>query len=164
MRFPKPIDTVLHGMTDYTVGSMLMTVFPRLAGISGTRAAGQIRRAGAVHAGYSTMTDYPLGVLKAIPYKAHLALDGIGALALAATPFVTGQWREGRSQWVPHIALSLFELSSLAISDPTGRGDFHGDMDAVRSANREDPSRKIYSGSAAVRPGSAMPVAVAASG
>ena len=44
-----------------------------------------IRTAGAIHAGYSALTDYPLGVVKAIPYKAHLALDGLGALALAAT-------------------------------------------------------------------------------
>ena len=25
----------------------------------------------------------------------------------------------------------MFELASLAITDPTGRGDFHGDVDTV---------------------------------
>ena len=64
--------------------SALMTVFPSLVGISGTTAGTQIRVAGAVHAGYSTITDYPLGTVKAIPYKVHLALDALGAVALAA--------------------------------------------------------------------------------
>jgi hypothetical protein len=152
MRFPRPVDSTLHGATDYTAGTLLMTAVPRLAGVSGTPAARQIRAAGAIHAGYSTLTDYPLGIVKAIPYKAHLAIDAAGALALAATPFVTGQFKRGRSQWVPHVALALFELAALAMSDPTGRGDFHGDVDAVRNANQEDPHRKIYNGDRAVTP------------
>ena len=53
------------------------------------------------------------------------------------------------------MALALFELSSLAITDPTGYGDYHGDVDAVRRANAEDPRRKIYDGTAAVRPAAA---------
>ena len=150
---PRPIDSTLHGLTDYSVGTLLMTAFPKLAGIEGTRAAKQVRVAGAVHAGYSTLTDYPLGIAKLIPYRAHLAIDAVGALALAATPFVTGQWKKGRDQWVPHVALSLFELSSLVMSDPTGKGDFHGDVDAVREANTEDPVRTIHEGPPAVTPG-----------
>jgi hypothetical protein len=67
---------------------------------------------------------------------------------------VTGKWKNGRKQWVPHVALAMFELSSLAISDPTGRGDYHGDVDAVRRANMEDPHRKISNGQPAVRPAS----------
>jgi hypothetical protein len=148
---PRPVDSTLHGVVDYAAGATLMTVFPRRAGIERTRSARQIRMAAAIHAGYSTLTDYPLGVVKAIPFKAHLALDAIGALALAATPFVTGQFRKGRRQWVPHVALAAFELSSLAITDPRGKGDFHGDIDAVRAANSEDPRRKIYEGPPAVR-------------
>jgi hypothetical protein len=147
---PRPIDSSLHGATDYSVGAFLMTAFPKVAGIEGTQSARQIRTAGAIHAGYSTLTDYPLGIVKAIPYKAHLAIDAIGALALAATPFVTGQWKKGTSQWVPHVALSLFELGSLVMSDPTGKGNFHGDVERVRANNTEDPARKIYDGPPAV--------------
>jgi hypothetical protein len=156
MPMPRPIDSTLHGATDYSVGTLLMTAFPKLAGVEGTQSAKQIRAAGAIHASYSTLTDYPLGVVKVIPYKAHLALDALGALALAATPFVTGQWKKGRSQWVPHVGLCLFELSALLMSDPTQKGDFHGDVDAVREANQEDPKRKIYEGPPAVRPASAV--------
>jgi hypothetical protein len=149
---PGPIDATLHGVTDYSVGTLLLTVFPALAGIEGTRSARQIRIAGAAHIAYSTVTDYPLGVVKAVPYRAHLALDALGAIALAATPFLTGQYREGRRQWVPHVALSLFELASLAMSDPTGRGSYHGDVEAVRQANTENPSAKIRDGRPAVAP------------
>src|SRR3954447_9115377 len=147
---PRPVDATLHGVVDYTAGTTLLTAFPRIAGIEGTRSARQIRTVGAIHAGYSTLTDYPLGAVKVIPYKVHLALDAAGALALAATPFVTGQYKQGRSQWVPHVALCLFELLSLAMSDPTGRGDWHGDVEAVRAANSEDPHRKIHEGGPAV--------------
>jgi hypothetical protein len=147
---PRPIDATLHGFTDYTVGTLLMTAFPKLVDVEGTESADQIRAAGAFHAGYSTMTNYPLGIAKLIPFKAHLALDALGAIALAATPFVTGQWKKGTKHWVPHVALCAFELSSLAMTDPTGKGDFHGDVDAVREANTEDPRKKIYEGPPAV--------------
>ena len=152
MPFPRPIDSTLHGATDYTVGTLLMTAFPRLAGVQGTRSAAQIRATGAIHAGYSTITDYPLGILKLVPYKAHLAIDALGAVALAATPFATGQWRKGRRQWVPHVGLCLFELAALALTDPTQKGDFHGDVEAIRRANTEDPHRKIYDGGPALTP------------
>jgi hypothetical protein len=143
---PRPVDATLHGVVDYNAGALLLTAFPKLANIEGTRAARQIRTAGAIHLGYSTLTDYPLGVVRLLPFRAHLALDAVGALALAATPFVTGQFMKGPRHWVPHVALCMFELASLAITDPTGRGDFHGDVEAVREANLEDPHRKIYDG------------------
>lgn len=151
------IDSTLHGVTDYTVGATLLTVLPRAAGIEGTESAKQIRASGAFHAGYSVLTDYRLGAVKLIPYKAHLALDALGAIALAATPFVTGQWKKGRKHWVPHVALAGFELMSLAMSDPSGRGASHGSVDAVREKNALDPRSKIDDATPAVRPGSAQP-------
>jgi hypothetical protein len=149
---PRPVDATLHGVVDYTAGTTLLTAFPRIAGIAGTRAGRQVRIAGAVHGGYSALTAYPLGAVKAIPFKVHLALDAAGALALAAVPFLTGQWREGRRQWLPQLGVALFELASLAMTDPTGRGDYHGDVEAVRAVNMEDPRRKIREGPRAVHP------------
>jgi hypothetical protein len=153
--WPRPIDAALHGVTDYSAGLTLMTVFPKLAGIEGTESARQIRISGAIHAGYSTLTDYPLGVVKVIPYKVHLALDALGAIALAATPFITGQYKKGRSHWLPHVGLCLFELGSLLLTDPTGRGDYKADVEKVREANMEDPHRKIHDGPPAVTPATA---------
>jgi hypothetical protein len=152
---PRPIDSTLHGVTDYTVGTTLLTVFPKLAGIEGTESATQVRISGASHLAYSMVTKYPLGAVKLLPYKAHLALDAVGAIAIAATPFVTGQWKKGPKHFVPHLALAAFELQSLLMSDPTGLGNYHGDVDTVREANQEDPKRKIYEGPQAVRPKSA---------
>jgi len=152
---PRPVDATLHGVVDYSAGAFLLTAFPKLAGIEGTRSARQVRISAAAHAAYSTLTKYPLGIVRVIPFQAHLALDAVGAIALAATPFATGQWKKGTQQWLPHVGLALFELSSLAMTDPTGRGDYHGDVEAVRSANMEDPHRKIYNGARAVTPATA---------
>jgi hypothetical protein len=152
MPFPRPIDSTLHGVTDYTVGTLLMTVAPKLAGVEGTASAAQMRLTGAAHVGYSTLTDYPLGIVKLIPYKAHLAIDALGAVAIAALPFLTGQYKKGPKQWVPHVALAAFELSSLLMTDPRGKGDFHGDVEAVRAANDLDPHAKIHDGGPAVTP------------
>jgi hypothetical protein len=149
---PRPIDSTLHGVTDYTVGALLTTVLPKLAGVEGTESATQMRIAGAVHAGYSTLTDYPLGIVKLIPYKAHLAIDALGAIAIGALPFITGQYRKGPKRFVPHLALAMFELQSLMLSDPRGKGDFHGDVEAVRAANELDPHSRIYNGAPAVAP------------
>jgi hypothetical protein len=33
MPFPRPIDSTLHGVTDYSVGTFLMTALPRVADI-----------------------------------------------------------------------------------------------------------------------------------
>ncbi len=155
MRMPRPVDSTLHGVIDYSAGTFLLTAFPKLAGLEGTRSARQIRTAAAIHAGYSTLTDYPLGIVKLLPFKAHLAIDAIGALALGSTPFVSGQYKKGRDQWVPHVALCAFELASLAMTDPRGKGDFHGNVDAVREANMEQPHRKIYDEPRAVTPAAA---------
>ena len=148
---PRPIDATLHGVVDYLAGANLLTAFPRLARIEGTRSAKQVRTAGAAHVAYSALTDYPLGIVKVIPFKIHLALDAFGALALAATPFVSGQEKNGRRAWLPHVSLAAFEMASLAMTDPSGKGDFHGDVEAVRRANTESPHRKIYEGPRAVR-------------
>jgi hypothetical protein len=150
MPFPRPIDSTLHGVTDYTLGALLLSVLPRVAGVEGTESATQMRVAGAAHAGYSTLTDYPLGVVKLIPYKAHLALDALGAVAVGALPFITGQYRKGPRHFVPHLALAAFELQSLLLSDPRGKGDFHGDVEAVRAANELNPHSRIYNGGPAV--------------
>ena len=153
---PRPVDATLHGVVDYSAGTFLLTAFPKLAGIEGTRSARQVRVSAAVHAGYSTLTKYPLGLVKLIPFQAHLALDALGAVALAATPFVTGQFRKGRREWVPHVALCLFELGSLVLTDPSGLGDSKLDLaDKAHAHNQEDPGRKINADAPAVTPAAA---------
>lgn len=45
MPFPRPVDQTLHGITDYTPATTLLTVFPRLANLEGTESARQVRPA-----------------------------------------------------------------------------------------------------------------------
>jgi|tagenome__1003787_1003787.scaffolds.fasta_scaffold20879416_4 hypothetical protein len=59
---------------------------------------------------------------------------------------------EGCEPVAPAPRLALFELASLAITDPTGRGDWHGDVEAVSRSKMEDPGRKIHDGRRAVTP------------
>jgi hypothetical protein len=150
----RPIGAVMHGVTDYTVGSALATTVPRLLGVQGTPAGRQIRAAGAMHLGYSVLTDYPLGVVRKLPYRAHLAMDVAGALALGAAPFVTRSHRLGRRQWLPQVAIAAFELAAVVLSDPSGRGAMPADSqadgtrhegvhwpgDPVRAAKERDPA------------------------
>ena len=52
--------------------------------------------------------------------------------------------------------IHVFELLSVALTDPTQKGDFHGDVDAVRRANTEDPHHKVYERAPAVARARAM--------
>src|SRR3712207_6550897 len=117
----RPIDPTLHGVMDYSTGAMLQ-LLPKALDVEGSTAAKTLRIAGGVHGGYSLFTDYPLGIVKAIPFPVHLGLDTAWALALGAAPFVTGEWKKGRRHWLPHVLLALYELGSIAMSEP-GEGN-----------------------------------------
>ena len=150
---PRPIDATLHGVVDYTRRHAAADGVPEARRHRG-HAVGHARSASRAPSTPATARSPTIrsGVVKAASRSRPTSrLDALGAIALAATPFVTGQYKKGRSQWVPHVALCLFELSSLLITDPTGRGDYHGDVEAVRQANSIDPGDKIRNGGLAVR-------------
>src|SRR4051812_45555668 len=71
-----PISSRLHGILDYTTGATLIAA-PAALGLGGTAAGRILRGAGAGHAGYAALTRYELGVVKVIPYRAHLAMDAV---------------------------------------------------------------------------------------
>ena len=111
----KPISPTLHGVLDYATGATLMAL-PGVLGIGGTRAGRAFRVAGAGHAAYSLVTNYPLGVRRLLPLRAHLALDAVGAAGLAAAPFVLGKPAKGAKGWVPHVAVAAYELTTVALT------------------------------------------------
>ncbi len=115
----QPIGSRLHGALDYLTGTMLIGA-SQLPVLRGRFAGRALAAAGAGHLAYSMATDYELGVVKWLPYKAHLALDGLGALALAAAPWLLAR-DDPLDRWVP-TAVGLYELSAVALSDPAGRG------------------------------------------
>src|SRR5688500_16526603 len=82
----KPISTQTHGVLDFLTATALATL-PGMLGFSErTTRAMQMMAVGKLC--YSMLTDNELGIVRAIPMKAHLALDAVNGVALAALPFM----------------------------------------------------------------------------
>jgi hypothetical protein len=82
----KPIPTKVHGVLDYMTAAFLHTL-PRVMGWSDT-VTRVLDTAAAGATGYSLMTDYELGLVKALPMKAHLTLDALSGGALIGAALV----------------------------------------------------------------------------
>ncbi|HEV2784747.1 MAG TPA: hypothetical protein VGV67_00050 [Solirubrobacteraceae bacterium] len=117
------IDPPFHGVLDYQTAALFQGV-PKLLDLEGTTAGKLFHAFGAVHGGYSLFTDYELGAVKAIPFGLHLKLDWLWTVGLAASPFVTGEYKKGTKRWLPHVLFALYEATSLLMSEP-GEGN-HG--------------------------------------
>lgn len=116
-----PISSQVHGILDYVNGVTLVAA-PEVLGLRGTRAGRILRIAGAGHAGLAALTRYELGVIKVVPYQAHLAADAVGAVALTASPWLFGTADHGRRHWLPHVLFGVWEMVVTGLSDPSGRG------------------------------------------
>jgi hypothetical protein len=84
----RPISPTMHGMLDYaTVATTLAA--PRLLGFpeSATRACDLL--AGG-YLGLSALTDYPLALKRAIPFRAHGAAEVASGVVLPALPWMLG--------------------------------------------------------------------------
>ncbi len=106
MRF---IPTKIHGVLDYLSGALLI-IAPYILGFADGTAAQwipQILGAGAI--GYSLLTDYELGAMRAIPMPVHLFLDAASGLLLASSPWLFGF---DDRVWLPHVILGLFEIGA----------------------------------------------------
>ncbi len=103
----KPISPQLHGILDYATAATT-TAATRLLGVSAP--AARIARAWA--AGYSTLaalTDYPLAVKRAVPFRAHGTVDKMLGVLLPAVPWVLGfaRDRRGRNLFLGLAAVSI---------------------------------------------------------
>lgn len=78
----------IHGIGDYGSGLALILVALLVGGSGEAVATGVV--IGAVLLVVSVLTDYPLGIIRVVPFKVHSAGDYLGALALIAAPFVLG--------------------------------------------------------------------------
>ena len=84
----KPISPRMHGVLDYatvaaTVAAPKLLDFPEPAARLCYALAGG-------YAGLSALTDYPLSLKRAVPFKAHGAAEGVIGLALPALPWALG--------------------------------------------------------------------------
>ena len=109
----KPISTRVHGVLDY------MTVGTLIAGPRMMRWDERVTRlttyAGVGVLGYSLMTRYELGLIKALPMPAHLMLDAGGGMLLAAAPFTLVK-SEGTAVVAALIGVGLFEITVAALT------------------------------------------------
>ena len=134
MRRPTPITSKVHGVLDYTTGAQLQLLGDE-----------QLRIAGGIHAGYSLFTDYELGLVRVLPYRAHLALDALWTVGVAALPFVTGAYKKGRRHWLPHLLVAGWEALSLLMSETEARDKA---PERAAEANAYNAQERVTGGSA----------------
>ena len=125
MRF---IPTRVHGILDYLVGVLLIFA-PRIFGFENTGAASTVPVVlGVAALIYSLLTRYELGLIKVLPFKAHLAMDFASGVVLLVSP-----WAFGFSEtvWVPHVIVGLLEIGAATMTR-TVPGDVAPHVPAMR--------------------------------
>ena len=108
----KPIPTKAHGFLDYMTAGLLVTL-PRAMGWSNcvTRL---LDASAATTVVYSLLTRYELGVVKALPMKAHLAIDAVqGGALIGVAAFLEEEDPEVRATLA---ALGVFEVGVTLLS------------------------------------------------
>ena len=106
----------IHGILDYVVAIALILA-PRIFGFDPDGVEGRIPVIlGWLTLGYSLLTNYELGLLKVLPFRAHLAMDLIGGVFLAISP-----WAFGFSDrvWGPHLVVGLLEIGAALMTRTT---------------------------------------------
>jgi hypothetical protein len=110
------IPTRVHGVIDYLTGALLVAA-PWLLGFADGSAAQWVPIIlGAMVLMQSLVTDYELGVARLLPMPAHLILDALNGVVLAASPWLFGF---AERVWVPHVVIGLLEIvvSLLTVKD-----------------------------------------------
>jgi hypothetical protein len=102
----KLFSTKTHGILDYMSAGMLFTL-PRLLGW-GESATQLLTGAALGTVGYSLLTAYEGGVIKALPMQTHLSLDAMQGLLLGTAPFLF--LKEDKAVTASLIGLGLFEI------------------------------------------------------
>ncbi len=113
MRF---LPTRAHGYIDYLMGLLLIAA-PWLLGFA--RGGAETWVPVVLGAGvilYSLFTDYELGLVKSLSMPAHLWLDGLGGLLLAASPWLFGF---AEYVWAPHLVLGILEIGAALVTRTT---------------------------------------------
>ena len=115
--------TRVHGWIDYGIGA-LSIASPWLFGFADTgEARGVAIAAGVFLIAYSLLTNYELGVARAVQIPAHLWLDGLLGLLLAISPWLLDF---DQQVWIPHVVLGasliVIAVFSRTIPDYERRG------------------------------------------
>jgi len=113
----KPISTRVHGVIDYMTAGMLFTL-PRVMGWS-RNVTRLLDMAGGSAAGYSMFTKYEMGVVKALPMKAHLTMDAMSGAALIGAAAIMDEEDDEVRMTVAGIGLFEIAMSLLTRTDTT---------------------------------------------
>jgi hypothetical protein len=106
MRF---IPTKTHGYLDYIMGLVLIAA-PWIFGFArgGAETWVPVLLAAAVIV-YSLFTDYELGLMRRLSMRTHLALDLVGGILLAVSPWLFGF---AEYVWAPHVIFGILEIGA----------------------------------------------------
>src|SRR5687768_12919694 len=105
----KIIPTKLHGVLDYTMGVVLLIV----SWILPTNGEGYLAAQwvpatlGIMLIAMSIFTNYELGLVKVLSMRAHLTIDFLHGLFLAASPWI---FNFSDQVYIPHLALGITEM------------------------------------------------------
>lgn len=100
--------TYVHGLLDYPVAVVLFLA-PYIFGFDHRRdAAVYVPQALAVVVVLQSLcTRYEAGLFKLLPMRAHLMLDYLASIFLAASPWIFGFVHAPKNVWVPHVAAGV---------------------------------------------------------
>ena len=113
----KPISRELHGIADYTYAAVF-AVAPEFVGYADDETATKLSRiAGGEVLATSLLTRYELGLVKLIPFRAHLAADIASGLFLAGAPFLFG-FADNRRARNFFVGMGLFSVAAGLLTEP----------------------------------------------
>ena len=107
------IPTRIHGVIDYLMGVVLIAA-PWVLGFAEGGAetwVPVIIGAGAIV--YAMLTNYELGVVGLLSMPMHLAIDAVGGIFLAVSPWLFGF---ADFVWVPHVVVGVLALGAAAMT------------------------------------------------
>ena len=113
----QPITRVQHGFTDYTYIPLVASA-PYMVGFSENKTATTlcyVLSSTILASALTTRAEW--GVVKVLPYKAHLVLDVVGGLAGLSAPWLFG-FAKNRKARNTFIAAGLFGLLAGLLSKP----------------------------------------------
>jgi SPW repeat len=115
----KPISARVHGVLDYATVAAFLNA-PMVLGFQGTVPATIVYWLAGIHLLMTGCTDFPLGVFKWIPFKAHGAIELVAGVFLVAAPWLFGftNVEAARNFFV---ALGIITFVVVALTDYTQR-------------------------------------------
>jgi hypothetical protein len=115
MSLAKLVPAWMHGVGDYGAGLALVIVTLAVGGTRRAVATGLV--VGIALLAVSLLTRYPLGAIKAIPFRLHSAGDYLGALLLVVAPFALGFHNRDRGLTTFFVAVGVVVILLSLVTD-----------------------------------------------